>query len=369
MTNQLKVDLFNKATKEIKYKPEDYECCATKNGCSFLIRVPENSIYTCEIKLKRSKDLTTMLGEIQIEAKTEKEIVGTHPSYQSGTCSFSFDESSILRNNKENVGIRSERVFIHFPTEFKQGEKVFVKAFINRAYCENDYNIILDLSLREANQNGFEILIRTWHLGCVYSAGISWFAFTERSGIQSDVFNVSNNDSFMNKPGELREVKKNVSAPNNSKLFSALSCVDIYKGKNHRIMLKNQKNQNSFDLSFSTWSDTIVYIVEASYLVLPDNFRCGENYFPIDECTPVLGSKNQCDREAIRKIKFDPPFGENDKIVVRTGINNFDNNCDFCLRLDVSVQNVDRFGFELRYFTWLTSKLYAVGASWIAYSA
>jgi hypothetical protein len=70
-------------------------------------------------------------------------------------------------------------------------------------------------------------------------------------------------------------------------------------------------------------------------------------------------------REWVRHITFNKPFLRTPRVSV--SLAQVDNEPLFNLRVNVFARNVTRLGFDLVATTWSETRLYSVGASWIAH--
>jgi hypothetical protein len=143
-----------------------------------------------------------------------------------------------------------------------------------------------------------------------------------------------------------------------------LSALDLDKGHNWRVKAyATNVTASGFDLNIDTWADTILYSAAASWVAYPkgrDGVASGRvSSSELREWYPPQNLD-------IKKVKFPAKlFDREPKVFL--AISELDLDSSTNLRVKVSADKIDEFGFVWRAESWDDSSIYNVGADWIAF--
>ncbi|KAK2594034.1 hypothetical protein QQS21_008253 [Conoideocrella luteorostrata] len=328
-----------------------------------------NSIMCYYYPKEWTKDHSSAPFNVKLSA-TDKSFIGKMYPFQtrnSGELSI-YPE---IRNWNLPVPLNSKEITFTPPYNVAPRMAIGLKSLD----ISNTANIRVRAAAQTITEDKFSVSMDTWGDTQLFNATSTWIEFERTSDAEYEVGEFNTLDTrglgqlqTPDKQGVRRDTEhfdfpegKYTEPPN---VLVWLSAMDMDKTHNWRVRAKaTTVTTTGFDLAIETWGDTVLYSATASWVAYPKNSQgaTGGRVSTEDlrQWFPAVANNS-------KKVKFPAKFF--DKVPkVFIAISALDMDSSVNLRVKVSADKIDAYGFTWHGDSWADSQLYTVSADWVAF--
>ncbi|KAJ5218450.1 uncharacterized protein N7498_000549 [Penicillium cinerascens] len=232
---------------------------------------------------------------------------------------------------------------------------------------DKEHNLRIRAEVVNPQSNTFTAKIWTWYDTKLYSAGMSWIEKTHKLPfLQSGTFD-TNEIRDWRKPQHDNSKVIQFSTPFSSapKVACFLTYFDMEKGKNWRLkVIPSNITSTGFKITIKSWFDSVLYGASATWVAYPsDMSSISSGRFSTGD---IRDWRNPQQKNSSR-VDFNWQFTKPPSLFV--GLDEFDYNSDYNLRLKLETSDVTTTGFKWNLDAWFDSEMYQSGASYLAWDA